>query len=113
VVRAVAGRAVPVAVGALHARQKTVERRHQVVVRARADLDDDESRRGMWDEDREEAVAQAVLGRLGDERLAGTSEVMQPAAAPRPDRQLARLYGKMLRIASRSRPSPPPTGADS
>ena len=112
-VRAVTGRAVPVAVGTLHARQKTIERRHQVVVRARADLDDDDTRGGMRDEDREEAVAPAVLGRLGDERLAGTGEVVQPAAAPRADRQLARLYGKMLRIASRSRPSPPPTGADS
>ena len=110
-VRAVARRAVTVAVGALDARQQSVERGHQVVVGARPDLDDDKAGGRMRDEDREEAIT--VLGSLGGEGRAGRGQVVQPAAAPRADRQLAGLYGKMLRIASRSRPRPPPAGTDS
>jgi hypothetical protein len=63
------------------------------------------------DEDRQQAVA--VSGDVGRERRTGGRQVVQPSAIPRPDRQLARVYGKMLRIASRRRPMPPPAGADS
>ena len=62
-------------------------------------------------EDRQQPVAAG--GDLGDEPRALAGQVDQPAAAARPDRELAAVYGKMLRIASLSRPSPPPTGADS
>ena len=110
-VRAVPGRPVAVAVGALDARQEPVQVGHQVVVRARPDLDHDETGRRVRDEDRQQAVA--AVGRLGRERRARAGQVVQAAAAPRADRQLARLYGKMLRSASRIRPSPPPAGADS
>ncbi len=111
-VRAMAGGSVAMAVRALHARQQTVEGGHEVVVRARSDLDDDEPGRGVRDEDRQETVA-VVIGRLGGEGDAGGGEVVQAAAASGVDGQFAGLYGKMLRRASRSRPIPPPTGADS
>jgi hypothetical protein len=62
-------------------------------------------------EDRQEAVA-AVRG-VRRERGAIGGEVDQAAVVAGPDRQLAALYGKMLRSASRSRPKPPPAGADS
>jgi hypothetical protein len=111
VVGAVARRPVAVAVEPLVARQQPVECRQQVVVRAGADLDDDQPGRGVGYEDRQQPVP--AVRRLGDEGGALPGQVEQPATAPRPDRQLARLYGKMLRMASRSRPSPPPAGADS
>jgi hypothetical protein len=111
VVGAMPRRAVVVAVCALGSRQESIEGGHHVVVRARPDLDDDKPCGRMRDEDRKETVA--AIGSLGDERGAGGRQFEQPAAAPRPDGELARLYGKMLRIASRIRPSPPPTGADS
>ena len=110
-VGSVARRAVPVAVGALDARQEPVERGHQVIVRACPDLDDDKTGRRVRDEDREEPVT--LRGSVGHEVRTGRRQVVETAAAPRPDGQLTRLYGKMLRIASRIRPSPPPTGADS
>jgi hypothetical protein len=64
---------------------------------------------------RDEHRQQPVLagGRVGRERGAPLGQVEQPAPVARPDRQFARLYGKMLRMASRSRPRPPPAGADS
>jgi hypothetical protein len=65
----------------------------------------------MRHEDREEPVA--VGGRLGNESGAIAGQVEQPPAGARPDRQLARLYGKMLRNASRRRPRPPIAGAES
>ena len=110
-IRPVTGRPVAVAVGTLDAGQESIERGHEVVVRARPDLDDDEARRGVRDEDREEAVG--VICGLCHECGAGRGQVVEPAAGPRSDGELLRLYGKMLRIASRIRPSPPPAGADS
>ena len=110
-VGAMPGRAVAMPVGPLDARQQAIQGGHQVVVGAGPDLDHDEARGRVRDEDRQEPVA--AIGCLGDERRACRGQVVQAAAAPGPDRQLARLYGKMLRIASRSRPSPPPAGADS
>jgi hypothetical protein len=61
-------------------------------------------------EDRE----QAVLGLdVAQERRAGRGQVGQAAGRPGPDRKLARLYGKMLRRASRILPRPPMAGTDS
>ena len=110
-VGAVAGRPVTVAVEPLVAWQQAVQRGEQVVVRAGPDLDHDQARGRVRHEDRQQPVAAG--GDLGDEPRALAGQVDQAAAAPGPDRQLAAVYGKMLRIASRSRPSPPPTGADS
>ena len=92
-------------------RQQPVERDEEVIVRAGADLDDDQPRGRVRYEDRQQPVAAG--GDLGDEPRALAGQVDQAAAVARPDRELAAVYGKMLRIASRSRPSPPPTGADS
>lgn len=52
VVGAVAGRPVTVPVETVLAGQQPIERGHQVVVRARADLDDDQPGRRVRDEDR-------------------------------------------------------------
>jgi hypothetical protein len=65
----------------------------------------------MRHEDRQQAIPAA--GCLGGESGALAGQVDESATAAGPDRQLARVYGKMFRIASRSRPMPPPTGADS
>ena len=108
---AVAGRPVAMAVEPLVARQQPVERGQQVLVRAGADLDDDEARGRVRDEDRQQSVPTG--GRVDREPGAVGGQVDEPAAATGPDRELARVYGKMLRIASRSRPIPPPAGADS
>ena len=110
-VGAVSRRAVTMPVGPLDPWQEPVQGGHQVVVGAGSDLDHDDPRRGVRDEDREEPVG--PVGCVGDERRADRGQVVQAAAVPRSDRQLARLYGKMLRNASRSRPIPPPAGADS
>ena len=107
----VAWGAVAVTVQAFLAREQAVECGHQIVVRARADLHDDEAGRGVRDEHRQQPVLAAR--RVGRERGAVPGQVEQPASVAGPDGQFASLYGKMLRIASRSRPSPPPTGADS
>jgi hypothetical protein len=106
----VAGGTVAVTVARLLSRQEPVECVDQVRVRARADLDDDEARRGVRDEDQEEPVA---CPDFLEEGLARRGEVREAAARDGPDRQLARVYGKMLRNASRRRPSPPRAGADS
>jgi hypothetical protein len=61
-------------------------------------------------EDRE----QALLGLdVAQEGRAGRGEVRQAASRPGPDRELAGLYGKMLRRASRILPRPPIAGTDS
>jgi hypothetical protein len=104
----VTGRAVTVPVHPVVARQESIERRHEILVRARTDLDDDEPGGRMRDEDREQPVR---LGR--DEAVARRGQVEQAARGARPDGELERPYGKMLRSASRIRPSPPPTGVDS
>ena len=105
---AVPRRAVAVAVGRLVAGQEPVECSQEVVVGARADLDDDEPRGRVRDEDGEQPV------RLGsNEPGTRLGQVEQAARAPGPDAELERPYGKMLRIASRRRPRPPPTGVDS
>jgi hypothetical protein len=110
VVGAVAGRSVAVAVEPLVAWQQPVEGGQQVVVRPGTDLDDDQPGRCVRDEDREQAI-----GRLdvGQERGTGRGQVGNASCRTGPDRELASLYGKMLRSASRIRPSPPMAGADS
>jgi hypothetical protein len=65
----------------------------------------------MWHEDGQQPVA--IVRSLGREPGALPGQVDQPADGSGPDRQLVRVYGKMFRIASRRRPSPPPAGADS
>ena len=110
-VRAVARRPVTVAVPPILAWQEAVERVEQILVGAGADLDDHHARSRVRDEHRQQAVA--IDRDVGHETGAVCGQVDEATPAPRPDRQLASVYGKMLRIASRSRPSPPPTGADS
>ena len=105
------GRPVAMAIERLIARQQAVERGQQVLVRAGAHLDHDEARGRMRDEDRQEPVATG--GRVAREPGAIGGQVDEPAAATGPNRELLRVYGKMFRIASRSRPIPPPAGADS
>ncbi len=109
-VGAVTGRSVAMAVQPLLSRQEAIERRQQVVVRAGPDLDDDKPGGRVGHEDRQQAVASA--GRLGREAGTCPREIDEPSDRPGPDRQLASVYGKMFRMASRSRPMPPPTGAD-
>ena len=111
VIRAVAGRAVAVAVQPVLARQQSIERGEQVVVGAGADLDDDEARGRVRDEDRQEAVAAG--GRVAANAAQSPVRSTRPRPWPVRTVELARVYGKMLRIASRSRPRPPPAGADS
>jgi len=108
VVRTVSGRTVPVAVGPFLARQEPVERVDEVVVRPGADLHDDQSGGGVRDEQVEQPVS-----RVRDEPGAVAGQVGQATPPAGPDRQLDRPQGKMLRSASRIRPSPPPAGVDS
>jgi len=110
VVGPVAGRSMTMAVQPLLARQEAIERGQQVVVRARPDLDHDQTGSRVGHEDRQQTVAS--VGRLGREAGARFGQVDEPADRAGPDRQLAGVYGKMFRMASRSRPMPPPTGAD-
>lgn len=110
-VRAVARRAVPVAIPAVLTRQYPVQRIHEVVVRTGTDLEDDQTGRGVRDEDGKQAIT--VAGDVGQERGTGRGQVGQAAGGTGPNRELAGLYGKMLRRASRTRPRPPPAGADS
>jgi hypothetical protein len=111
VIGAVARRAVTMAVQPLLARQESVQRGEQVGIGARPDLDDDDARGGVRDEDRQETVTAGRRRRC--ERGAVAGQVDQAAVVAGPDRQLAGVYGKMLRKASRRRPRPPPAGADS
>ena len=92
------------------ARQQSIERVDKVVVGTRPDLDDDQARRRMRDEDREQPVASVDVG---EERGAGRRQVGDAPRRAGPDRELPSLYGKMLRKASRIRPRPPIAGADS
>jgi hypothetical protein len=63
---------------------------------------------------RHEDGQQAVVGLdVTEERCAGRGQVGQAAGRPGPDRELASLYGKMLRRASRILPRPPIAGTDS
>lgn len=97
-------------VEAVLAGQQSIQRVDQVVIRARADLDHDDAGRGMRHEHRQEAV----LGfDIGQERGTGRGQVGDAARGSGADRQKPRLYGKMLRRASRIRPRPPIAGADS
>ncbi len=104
----VTDRAMPMPVHRLVVWQQAFERSQQVGVGARADLDDDHAGRRMRDEDREEPVAF-----VGDERRTGGRQVREPDLGPGADREVLGLYGKMLRRASRNRPTPPPPGANS
>lgn len=97
-------------VQAVLARQESIERVQQIVVGASPDLDDDETRGGVRNEDREQPVARVDIG---EEGLAGSGQIGQAAGRTGPDRELAGLYGKMLRRASRIRPRPPMAGTDS
>ena len=105
------GRPVAMAVEPLIARQQAVERGQEVLIRAGAYLDHDQARGRVGDEDRQESVPTG--GRVRREPCAVGGQVDKPATATGADRQLVRVYGKMFRIASRSRPIPPPAGADS
>ena len=110
----VPGRSMTVPVQPLVAGQQPVERREEIVVGAGADLDHDEAGRGVRDEHRQQPVAAAGrLGGLGNKPGALARQVEEPAPRPRPDRQFAADYGKMLRSASRRRPRPPIAGAES
>jgi hypothetical protein len=110
VIGAVAGRAVPVTIEAILARQQPVQGIEEVVIGARPDLHDDEPGRGMWDEDGQ----QPVIGiDVDEERGAGSRQIGDTPGRAGSDGELARIYGKMLRRASRMRPMPPPAGADS
>ena len=103
-------RAMPVSVQPVLAWQQPVERVDEVVVGTGPDLDDDEPGGGMRDEDGQQAIPCVDVGQ---ERGAGGGQVGQAARRTGPDRELASVYGKMLRSASRIRPSPPIAGADS
>jgi hypothetical protein len=94
----------------LLARQQSIERVEQVVVRTRADLDDDEPGRRVRNEDREQPVSGADVV---DEGPAGRGQVGEASRRTGPDRELAGFYGKMLRRASRILPRPPIAGTDS
>jgi hypothetical protein len=100
-----------VAIAAIVARQQPVEGGHEIVVRAGADLSHDDARGRVRHEDVEQAVG--VRPDLGDEARAGRRQVEESPARPGPDGQLALVYGKIDRRASRSRPRLPNAGADS
>lgn len=103
--------AVAVAIQAILAREQSVQGVHQVVIRASTDLHDDQAGRGMRHEDGQQAIVPACDVR--EERRAGRRQVGDPPGGAGLDAELAGLYGKMLRRASRRRPRPPPAGADS
>jgi len=110
-VGAVPRRSVPVAIPRIVTGQQPIQGSQEVLIRPGARLDHDDARRRVRHEHRQEPVAGPRRG--PGERLALAGQVDECGTVPGPDRDLAGLYGKMLRIASRSRPSPPPTGADS
>ena len=110
-IRPMARGAVAVPVEPVLARKEAVQRVQQVIVRPRTDLHDDEPRGRVGHEHRQQAVTR--VGDIIEECRAGSGEVGQASRGPGADGELARLYGKMLRRASRIRPIPPPAGADS
>jgi hypothetical protein len=110
VISAVTGRPVSVAVEAFLAGQQSIESVHEVIVRPRSDLDDHEPGRRMRHEDGQQPVVRLDIH---EEGRAGGRQVGQPPGGAGADAELARIYGKMLRRASRIRPTPPPAGADS
>ena len=103
-------RAVPMSVEPFLAGQETIEPVEEVVIRPRPDLDDDQPRRRMRDEDRQQPVIRADIGNKGS---TGRRQVGQAPCGAGPDRQFTVVYGKMLLRASRIRPRPPIAGADS
>lgn len=109
-IRAVAGRPVSVAVEALLAGQQSIEGVHEVVVRPGSDLDDHEPGCRMRHEDGQQPVVRLDIREEGG---AGGCQIGQAPGGAGADTELARVYGKMLRRASRIRPMPPPAGADS
>jgi hypothetical protein len=110
VVRAMTGRTMTVPVSHVIPWQEPVKDRQEIVVRPGTDLYDHEPGRGVRHEDRQQPVGGTDVG---EERSTFGGEIRQPAARSGPDGKLARVYGKMLRRASRSRPRPPRAGADS
>jgi hypothetical protein len=106
----VAGRAVAVPVPAVLAWQQAIERIQQVVVGAGSHLEDDKPGGRMWDEQRQQTITGADVIKEGG---TGRGQIGDAARGPGADGQGACLYGKMLRSASRMRPSPPIAGADS
>ena len=81
------------------------------VVGAGADLDDHEPGRRM--RARRPTAARRVGGDLGEEARAAAVRSVSPRPDPVRTVSSRRVYGKMLRRASRSRPRPPRAGADS
>jgi len=115
VVRAVTGRPMAMA-PSIVARQQPVQRIDGIGIRPGAELDDDDPGGRVGHEDGQQAVTARRL--LRDEPPAGVGQVGEPPLRPGLNRKLDGLqwsaaYGKMLRSASRSRPSPPLAGADS
>jgi hypothetical protein len=104
----VARGAVAVSVEPLVAWKQPVEGLDEVVIGPRPGLDHDEARGRV----RHEHVQQPVTEPI-DEPCALPREVDDAPPAAGPDRDLGRPQGKMLRRASRMRPSPPPAGVDS
>ena len=109
-IRAMTGRSVAVAVPAVLAREQPIQGIQQVIVRSGPDLQYHQTRGRMRHEQREQSVLRLDVG---EERRTGRGQVGEAAGAPRPNGQEARVYGKMLRSASRRRPMPPIAGADS
>ena len=95
-------------VGRIGPGQEPVERLEEIIIGPGPELHDHDTRGGMRHEDVEQAVAV-----VRDEATAGIGQVGEAAPAAGSNRQLGGLQGKMLRSASRMRPSPPPTGVDS
>ncbi len=99
-----------VAVAPVVARQHPVQDVKDVVIGPGTDLDHDQAGGGVGDEHRQQAIGRVDVGQEGGVRR---GQVGDAAGGPGADRQLARVYGKMLRRASRIRPRPPIAGADS
>jgi hypothetical protein len=110
VIRTVARSPVAVAVQRIVAWEEAIQGRDEIGVRAGPNLDDDQAGCGVGNEDRQETLARPDLV---EKCLARAGEVRQTATGTSPNRDFAAVYGKMLRRASRSRPSPPRAGADS
>ena len=107
---AVTRRAMAVPVQAVLARQQSVQGVEQVVV-GPAPISTMTSPAVAWGTKIESRPSAAPMSR--EERGAGRGQVGQATRRPGADRELARVYGKMLRSASRIRPRPPIAGADS